>query len=63
MSNKTIVLAADHAGFELKEEVKRSLLELNYEVKDFGAFKYESTDDYLILSILQRNLFQKIMIQ
>ncbi|MDG2288142.1 MAG: RpiB/LacA/LacB family sugar-phosphate isomerase [Candidatus Marinimicrobia bacterium] len=46
MSNKTIVLAADHAGFELKEEVKRSLLELNYEVKDFGAFKYESTDDY-----------------
>ena len=46
MSNKTIVLAADHAGFKLKEEVKRSLLELNYEVKDFGAFKYESTDDY-----------------
>jgi len=46
MPNKTIVLAADHAGFELKEEVKRSLLELNYEVKDFGAFKYESTDDY-----------------
>ena len=46
MSNKTIDLAADHAGFELKEEVKRSLLELNYEVKDFGAFKYESTDDY-----------------
>ncbi|HIF29878.1 MAG: RpiB/LacA/LacB family sugar-phosphate isomerase [bacterium] len=46
MSNKTIVLAADHAGFELKEEVKRSLLELNYEVKDFGAFEYESTDDY-----------------
>ena len=46
MPNKTIVLAADHAGFELKEEVKRSLLELNYEVKDFGAFEYESTDDY-----------------
>jgi ribose 5-phosphate isomerase B len=46
MSNKTIVLAADHAGFELKEEVKKSLLELNYEVKDFGAFEYESTDDY-----------------
>jgi ribose 5-phosphate isomerase B len=46
MSNKTIVLATDHAGFELKEEVKKSLLELNYEVKDFGAFEYESTDDY-----------------
>jgi len=46
MSNKTIVLATDHAGFELKESVKKFLLESNYEVKDFGAFTYESTDDY-----------------
>ena len=46
MSNKTIVLATDHAGFELKESVKKFLLESNYEVKDFGAFIYESTDDY-----------------
>tara|TARA_B110000467_G_scaffold148617_1_gene154620 strand:+ start:287 stop:733 length:447 start_codon:yes stop_codon:yes gene_type:complete len=46
MSNKTIVLATDHAGFELKESIKKFLLESNYEVKDFGAFTYESTDDY-----------------
>ena len=46
MSNKTIVLATDHAGFDLKESVKKFLLESNYEVKDFGAFTYESTDDY-----------------
>lgn len=46
MSNKTIVLATDHAGFELKESVKKFLLESNYKVKDFGAFTYESTDDY-----------------
>ncbi len=46
MSNKAIVLATDHAGFELKESVKKFLLESNYEVKDFGAFTYESTDDY-----------------
>ena len=46
MPNKTIVLATDHAGFELKESVKKFLLESNYEVKDFGAFTYESTDDY-----------------
>jgi ribose 5-phosphate isomerase B len=41
-----IVLATDHAGFELKESIKKYLVELNYEVKDFGAFEYESLDDY-----------------
>jgi ribose 5-phosphate isomerase B len=46
MNNKTIVLATDHAGFELKESVKKYLLDLNYDIKDFGAFEYESTDDY-----------------
>ena len=46
MTNKTIVLATDHAGFELKAAVKQSLVASNYEVKDFGAFEYESTDDY-----------------
>lgn len=46
MNNNTIVLATDHAGFELKEAVKKSLLELGFEVKDFGALEYEPTDDY-----------------
>jgi ribose 5-phosphate isomerase B len=46
MDNNTIVLATDHAGFELKEAVKKSLLELGFEVKDFGALEYEPTDDY-----------------
>lgn len=46
MTNYRIVLATDHAGFKLKETVKKSLLELGLEVKDFGAFEYESTDDY-----------------
>ena len=46
MNNKTIVLATDHAGFELKESVKKYLLDLNYDIKDFGAFEYEPTDDY-----------------
>jgi len=46
VNNITIVLATDHAGFELKEYVKKYLLDLNYEIKDFGAFEYESTDDY-----------------
>ena len=46
MTNNRIVLATDHAGFKLKEAVKKSLLELGLEVKDFGALEYESTDDY-----------------
>ena len=46
MSNIRIVLATDHAGFELKESVKKYLLDFNYDVKDFGAFEYDSTDDY-----------------
>ena len=46
MNNIRIVLATDHAGFELKESVKKYLLDLNYDVKDFGACEYESTDDY-----------------
>ncbi len=41
-----IYLAADHAGFELKEKLKKYLQELNYEIKDFGAFEYNPEDDY-----------------
>ena len=41
-----IVLATDHAGFELKEFVKLELLEQGYEVEDFGAHEYDSLDDY-----------------
>ena len=44
--NKTIVLATDHAGFELKEHVKRFLSKKGYNIKDFGALKYDSLDDY-----------------
>lgn len=42
----TIYLASDHAGFELKEALKKYLEELKYEVKDFGAFEYDEKDDY-----------------
>ena len=44
--NKTIVLATDHAGFELKEHVKRFLIEKGCGIKDFGAFEYDGLDDY-----------------
>jgi len=41
-----IFLGADHAGFELKEEVKAYLRKLGYEVEDRGAFKLDAEDDY-----------------
>ena len=44
--NKTIVLATDHAGFELKEHVKKFLLKKGFEIKDFGALDYDALDDY-----------------
>lgn len=43
---QTIFLAADHAGFKLKEKIKRYLEKKDYKVKDFGAFQYNKDDDY-----------------
>jgi ribose 5-phosphate isomerase B len=39
-------IAADHGGFELKEQLKEELKTLGHEVVDFGAFEYASQDDY-----------------
>ncbi len=41
-----IYLAADHAGFELKEKVKRWLKDEGYQIEDMGAFTYDEQDDY-----------------
>ncbi len=41
-----IILATDHAGFELKEKVKHNLINKGFSVKDFGAKTYNSSDDY-----------------
>ncbi|MBI4133939.1 MAG: RpiB/LacA/LacB family sugar-phosphate isomerase [Candidatus Terrybacteria bacterium] len=41
-----VFLGADHAGFALKEEIKRWLVGQGYEVEDKGAFSLDSADDY-----------------
>ncbi len=41
-----ILIATDHAGFELKEKIIVFLKTLGYEVKDFGAYSYNPKDDY-----------------
>ena len=41
-----IYIGADHAGFDLKEELIPFIKTLGYEVVDCGAYKYEKEDDY-----------------
>lgn len=41
-----LAIAADHAGFALKEEVRAYLERLDHEVVDLGAYNAESADDY-----------------
>ncbi len=44
MSKNTIVLAADHAGYELKNLLKQDLEEMGYEVLDLGTNAADSVD-------------------
>src|SRR5665647_663453 len=41
-----IGIAADHGGFELKEELLAALTSAGYRIKDFGAWKLVNSDDY-----------------
>lgn len=44
MEKKRIAIASDHAGFQLKEAVKKHLEEKGYEPVDFGTHSEESCD-------------------
>lgn len=41
-----IYLATDHAGFELKEKIKKWLKSQGYTIHDEGAFELNPQDDY-----------------
>jgi ribose 5-phosphate isomerase B len=41
-----IGIAADHGGYALKERLIASLTEQGHQVKDFGARRLDSADDY-----------------
>ncbi len=41
-----IFIGSDHAGFELKEKIKKYLEESNYQYEDKGAFELNGQDDY-----------------
>ena len=42
--DKTIVIASDHAGFELKTQLKAQLQEMGYDVEDLGTDGPASVD-------------------
>ena len=42
-----IYFAADHRGYQLKEELKKWLQEGDNQVEDLGAFSYNQNDDYV----------------
>ena len=46
MKPQKIILATDHAGFKLKEEIKNYLEKEGYEVEDMGANSFDKEDDY-----------------
>lgn len=41
-----IYLASDHAGFELKEKIKKHLKKEKQIIKDLGPFRYNKNDDF-----------------
>ena len=43
-SSSAILIASDHAGFELKEKLERQLIALGYQVEDLGPGTDASTD-------------------
>jgi ribose 5-phosphate isomerase B len=51
MENKEkICVAGDHAGFELKETVKKYLADKGFDVFDCGALTYDKDDDYPVFA-------------
>ncbi|MDP3731187.1 MAG: RpiB/LacA/LacB family sugar-phosphate isomerase [bacterium] len=42
-----IYLGADHRGFELKEKIKKWLVEWSYQYEDMGALEFNKDDDYV----------------
>ena len=54
-----IHIGADHAGFQLKEHLKKFLHSKKYSIKDLGAHKLVKTDDYPIIAAKVARAVQK----
>jgi len=55
-----IIIGSDHAGFDLKEEIKRFLSERgDYIIKDMGAFSHEPVDYPIIAHKVAKNIAER----
>ena len=53
---KSILIGSDHAGFEHKSEIIRSLMDISYSVRDFGCIDKHSVDYPVIAHSLAREV-------
>jgi len=44
--SKKIYIGSDHAGYKLKEEIKKYLTKINISYKDLGNVEFDPKDDY-----------------
>ena len=56
MNNKKIIIGSDHAGFCLKEKIKKFLLESGYNVTDVGTNSTEPVDYPVIAKDVAKNI-------
>lgn len=58
---KTVYIGSDHAGFALKQEIKKFLTSQGYLIEDIGPYKFNKEDDYpdFALKVCQRVLKAK----
>lgn len=55
---KTVILGADHGGYELKEQIKSHLCERGFSVLDVGTYSAESCDYPIFASRLCRGILE-----
>jgi ribose 5-phosphate isomerase B len=56
---KKIALGSDHGGYHLKEHIKAHLLDLGYEVEDFGTHSTDSCDYPDIAQVVSVHIAKK----
>ena len=59
MDDKKIAIGSDHAGFELKEQIKKLLETEGYAITDFGTNSSDSVDYPLIAKALATSVSTK----
>lgn len=57
--NKTVAIACDHAGFPLKEAIRKYLEEKGIEMVDYGCYTAEKSVDYPVYAHLVAESIQK----